>query len=270
MALTVGRNRVQSLPVSQPKPQPPPLRVTTPQVQSSALRAFSGASGFDATPKRSTLYAAGVQNAHPLQGPTGPGSNPVVDEARRWLGLDTPELARRAGAARSGGGEPFFEAYDYSTPLDASCANFVSSVLIAEGQLPAKTHFGSAGFYASTDKLVPVLKEQGFSEQTGVTSGNLMDPAWCQANLKPGDVVVVNNAKFGHAMIYTGINPETNRPMFIGANGVGEDPSGNMVGPFSPQKVTEVGWSTVQQWMGDGTPKNGDGLTISVYSPPPK
>lgn len=190
----------------------------------------------------------------------GGSTNPVVAEARRWQGRTMAELDALHWQNRTPTGDPFLAAFDPSAPNTASCADFVASALIASGLLPKRIPYASAGDYASTEKLVPAMKAAGFSERTGITGAQLKDPEWCRRNLKPGDVIIVNNANFGHALIYTGVDPNTHKPMFIGANNVAEK-NGKPSLFGGPQQVTEVSWDAIEHWMGSD-------LTIAAYSAP--
>ena len=108
-------------------------------------------------------------------------------------------------------------------PDNVNCANFVSAVLTASGQIPK-----SEG-HAAVSTLINNLKKDPNFTQTDL------------AHAQPGDVVAFNVPPKGqHIMIYEGVD-NTGRPKFIGSNNVNKDGSQKVAVTIGVPK----GWTTM-------------------------
>ncbi|MFT3706910.1 MAG: peptidoglycan-binding protein [Archangium sp.] len=151
------------------------------------------------------------------QGGTASGAD-VVKNARTKLGQDADVVKR--------GNDPIGLAMRDDVGNRVNCANFVSGVLCASGQITAKD------MSAGVDGLVGKLQKTG----NFTTSKNLNDA-------QPGDVVAFDHA---HVMICTGRDAKTGEPTFIGSNNVNKD---------GTQKITEgtlksmLGKKTLEKWQ---------------------
>lgn len=139
-------------------------------------------------------------------GPSGPsgdttpapaGSSRPYDVARQYLGWNARDLKVSNNAVG--------RAMQDWVPNNVNCANFVSGVLIASGQI--RQNQGSASVYG--------------------LMGNLdRDPNFRRVSLsqaRPGDVVSMRTPGGQHVVMFAGW--QNGRPLFIGSNNVNPDGS---------------------------------------------
>ena len=126
----------------------------------------------------------------------GPHGRPI-DIARHYLGWNASAL-KRAGNAVG-------RAMEDWVPNNVNCANFVSGVLQAAGQISTRQHSNSVlGLRANLDR----------------------DPQFRRVplrNAQPGDVVSFKTPGGHHVVLFAGW--KNGRPLFIGSNNVNPDGS---------------------------------------------
>jgi len=143
--------------------------------------------------------------------PTSSGSSKALEVAQRYLGRTANEL-------KLANNDPVGLAMQDWVPGNVNCANFVSGVLIAAGQLPSNK--GNASVYG----LVNNLKA---------------DPNWKEVPLseaKPGDVIAFKT-KTQHVEIVAGRNADGTLKM-IGSNNILKD--GNQAISYDTYKGNEI------------------------------
>ncbi|GEM_PF-1599823 len=179
--------------------------------QQSPAQSVEQTSGFD--PARPSPVALNTRLAEPTV--RNPGGEAVAI-ARSVLGWNAHDLKTQNSTVIGNAMQDW-------VPDNVNCANFVSAVLTASGQIPK-----SEG-HAAVSTLINNLKKDPNFTQTDL------------AHAQPGDVVAFNVPPKGqHIMIYEGID-SSGRPKFIGSNNVNKDGS---------QKVAEMtgvpkGWTTM-------------------------
>lgn len=140
-------------------------------------------------PKPTAAPVAG----HPSSGPRGK----PIDIAKHYLGWNASAL-KRAGNAVGVAMEDW-------VPNNVNCANFVSGVLQASGQISRSQHHNSVmGLRANLDR----------------------DPQFRRVSLQnaqPGDVVSFQTNGGHHVVLFAGW--KNGRPLFIGSNNVNADGS---------------------------------------------
>lgn len=168
-------------------------------------------SGFEAN--RPPPLSLGTPNAEPVVRTPG---NEALKVAQSVMGWNAHDLKLQNGTVLGGAMQDW-------VADNLNCANFVSAVLVASGQIPK-----SEG-HAAVSTLINNLKK---------------DPNFTATDLdhaQPGDVVAFNVPPKGqHIMIYEGVD-SSGRPKFVGSNNVNKDGS---------QKVAETigvpkGWTTM-------------------------
>ena len=150
-----------------------------------------------------------TNSADPMPAPAG--SSKALEIAQRYLGRTANEL-------KLANHDPVGLAMQDWVPGNVNCANFVSGVLIAAGQLPSNK--GNASVYG----LVNNLKA---------------DPNWKEVPLseaKPGDVIAFKT-KTQHVEIVAGRNPDGTLKM-IGSNNILKD--GNQAVSYDTYKGNEI------------------------------
>lgn len=129
--------------------------------------------------------------------PAPAGSSRPFDVARQYLGWNARDLKVSGNAVG--------RAMQDWVPNNVNCANFVSGVLIASGQI--RQNQGSASVYG--------------------LMGNLdRDPNFRRVSLsqaRPGDVVSMRTPGGQHVVMFAGW--QNGRPLFIGSNNVNPDGS---------------------------------------------
>jgi len=129
--------------------------------------------------------------------PTTGGSSAAFDIARAQLGKNAGDLKLEGSAVG--------RAMADWVPNNVNCANFVSGVLQAAGQISSGEHSDSVyGLQANLDR----------------------DSRWQRtslANAKPGDVVSFNTGRGQHVVMFAGW--QNGKPTFIGSNNVNADGS---------------------------------------------
>jgi hypothetical protein len=132
----------------------------------------------------------------PIDGPRGATSG-AFDTARQYLGWNASDLKRSNNAVG--------RAMEDWVPNNVNCANFVSGVLQASGQISSREHSNSVyGLMHNLDR------DQNFRRVS------LNDA-------RPGDVVSMRTAHGQHVVMFAGW--QNGRPMFIGSNNVNRDGS---------------------------------------------
>ncbi len=106
-------------------------------------------------------------------------------------------------------------------PNDINCANFVSGVLEATGQINASQHSDSAAGLAGN------LGRDGNWESVSIE------------NAKPGDVVLMNTGHSNHIVIFAGRTPD-GKPLFIGSNNANADGSQRVTIGQMNYRITSV------------------------------
>ncbi len=128
--------------------------------------------------------------------PTGGSSRPL-DIARSYLG-------RNAGELKLSGNAVGAAMHDW-VPNNVNCANFVSAVLRASGQISSSQHHNAVvGLMGNLDR----------------------DPDFRRVSLqnaRPGDVVSMKTPGGHHVVLFAGW--QNGRPLFIGSNNVNRDGS---------------------------------------------
>jgi len=205
--------------INQTRPPPPP---SAPQPQSPVQKQDDSyqRSGFEPTQDDPVTLSAALQQP-PARNPGGE----AVQVAQSVLGWNAHDL-KKANNSILG------DAMQDWVGDHVNCANFVSGVLTAAGQIPkAEGNAGVASF-------VEHLKK---------------DPNFTKTDLnhaQPGDVVAFNVPPKGqHIMIYEGVDAN-GRPKFIGSNNVNKDGS---------QRIAEM----------SGLPKGWSTMAVMHYSGPP-
>jgi len=130
-------------------------------------------------------------------GGAGPANGNALQVAQHYLG-------RHANELKLANNDPVGKVMQDWVPGKVNCANFVSGVLVAAGQLPANK--ASPGVH----NLINNLKA---------------DPKWKQVSLadaKPGDVIAFKTSGGQHVEIVAGRNPDGSLKM-IGSNNILKD-----------------------------------------------
>ena len=125
------------------------------------------------------------------------GASRAIDVARQYLGRNASELKRSSSAVG--------RVMQDWVPNNKNCANFVSGVLVAAGQLPASRANASVrGLMSNLDR----------------------DPNFRRVSLqnaRPGDVVSMKTRGGQHVVLFAGW--QNGRPLFLGSNNVNSDGS---------------------------------------------
>jgi hypothetical protein len=145
-----------------------------------------------ATPSTPSTQAAGATNNAAVPA----GNHDAIGTATQYLGWNARDLKVSGNAVG--------KAMQDWVPNNINCANFVSGVLVASGQIPQREANASV---------------------TGL-QGNLdRDPHFSRvslANAKPGDVVSMRTSGGGHHVVmFAGW--KNGRPLFIGSNNINPD-----------------------------------------------
>ncbi len=191
-------------------PSPSSLR-ETPRAAQTPTPVDYQPTGFD--PGRPSPVALNTRLAEPVT--RSPGAE-AVKVAQSVLGWNAHDLKLQNATVLGNAMQDW-------VPDNVNCANFVSAVLTASGQIPK-----SEG-HAAVSTLINNLKKDPNFTQTDL------------AHAQPGDVVAFNVPPKGqHIMIYEGVDG-SGRPKFIGSNNVNKDGS---------QKIAEMtgvprGWTAM-------------------------
>ncbi len=145
------------------------------------------------TPSPSQPALAPSRGPSPLEGP----SSNAFDTARQYLGWNASDLKVS--------NNPVGRAMENWVPNNVNCANFVSGVLRASGQLPASQHHN--GVYGLMNNL---------DRNSNFRRVSLQDA-------RPGDVVSMRTPGGQHVVMFAGF--QNGRPTFIGSNNVNRDGS---------------------------------------------
>lgn len=153
---------------------------------------------FSAATKPSSSGSTSTTGAAPSSGSTSAGgSGKAFDIAKSYLGWNARDLKVSSNAVG--------RAMEDWVPNNVNCANFVSGVLQAAGQISSSQHHNAVtGLMANLDR------DPHFSRVT-------------LANAKPGDVVSMKTPGGHHVVMFAGW--KDGRPLFIGSNNVNADGS---------------------------------------------
>ena len=136
------------------------------------------------------------QGPSPVDAPAGRGGS-AFDTARQYMGWNARDLKVS--------NNPVGRAMHDWVPNNVNCANFVSGVLQASGQISSSQHNNSVyGLMNNLDR----------------------DPQFRRVSLqnaRPGDVVSMRTAHGQHVVMFAGW--QNGRPTFIGSNNVNRDGS---------------------------------------------
>ncbi len=138
------------------------------------------------------------QGPSPVSGEAsrGPSGRPI-DVAKHYLGWNAAQLKKSGNAVG--------QAMHDWVPNNVNCANFVSGVLQASGQISSRQHHNAV---------------------TGLMSNLDRDPQFRRVSLsqaRPGDVVSFKTPGGHHVVLFAGWR--NGRPLFIGSNNVNPDGS---------------------------------------------
>ncbi|MCL2626859.1 MAG: LysM peptidoglycan-binding domain-containing protein [Cystobacterineae bacterium] len=152
--------------------------------------------------------------SHPVTGEmSGLASNgSALEVAQRYLG-------RHANELKLANNDPVGLAMQDWVPGNVNCANFVSGVLVASGQLPS-------------NKANPSVY--------GLIGNLKADPNWQQvslANAQPGDVIAFKSGSGQHVEIVAGRNPDGSLKL-IGSNNILKD--GTQAVSYGTYKGNEI------------------------------
>jgi len=125
------------------------------------------------------------------------GASRAIDVARQYVGRNASELKRSSSLVG--------RVMQDWVPNNKNCANFVSGVLVASGQLPASRA------NASVHGLMNNLDRDSNFRRVSLQ------------NARPGDVVSMKTRGGQHVVLFAGW--QNGRPLFLGANNVNSDGS---------------------------------------------